>query len=153
MQCEPKPAKLIVKDGWIICPVCNQNRKTIRITAVDGGTLGLIPPSEKNEKANCRPNRLGPGHPGNSHAHAPPHVRIAPLPENRCSPGLSDLHLTCTPPQKRQISTLSVNLPTLFKKAEIPQPLRCQRLQDFSLVTRRGFEPRTHCLKGSCSAD
>ena len=21
------------------------------------------------------------------------------------------------------------------------------------LVTRRGFEPRTHCLKGSCSAD
>lgn len=33
MQCEPKPAKLIVKDGWIICPVCNQNRKTIRITA------------------------------------------------------------------------------------------------------------------------
>ena len=23
----------------------------------------------------------------------------------------------------------------------------------FFLVTRRGFEPRTHCLKGSCSAD
>ena len=23
----------------------------------------------------------------------------------------------------------------------------------FCLVTRRGFEPRTHCLKGSCSAD
>jgi len=22
----------------------------------------------------------------------------------------------------------------------------------FFLVTRRGFEPRTHCLKGSCSA-
>ncbi len=21
------------------------------------------------------------------------------------------------------------------------------------VVTRRGFEPRTHCLKGSCSAD
>ena len=23
----------------------------------------------------------------------------------------------------------------------------------FFLVTRRGFEPRTHCLKGSCSAN
>lgn len=23
--------KLVVKDGWIMCPVCNQNRKTIRI--------------------------------------------------------------------------------------------------------------------------
>jgi len=22
----------------------------------------------------------------------------------------------------------------------------------FFVVTRRGFEPRTHCLKGSCSA-
>lgn len=32
MQAGVKSAKLIVKDGWIICPVCNQNRRTIRIT-------------------------------------------------------------------------------------------------------------------------
>lgn len=33
MKSMAEPAKLIVKDGWIICPICNQNRKTIRITA------------------------------------------------------------------------------------------------------------------------
>ena len=33
------------------------------------------------------------------------------------------------------------------------QPLKINSYRDLSLVTRRGFEPRTHCLKGSCSAD
>ncbi len=33
MQTHRESAKLVVKDGWIICPVCNQNRRTIRITA------------------------------------------------------------------------------------------------------------------------
>ena len=34
-------------------------------------------------------------------------------------------------------------------KKNKPQNLCGSRV---SLVTRRGFEPRTHCLKGSCSA-
>lgn len=25
-------ATIVTKEGWIICPICNQNRKTIRIT-------------------------------------------------------------------------------------------------------------------------
>lgn len=33
MSSSRESAKLVVKDGWIICPVCNQNRRTIRITA------------------------------------------------------------------------------------------------------------------------
>ncbi len=33
MQSRSEAGKLIVKNGWIICPVCNQNRKIIRITA------------------------------------------------------------------------------------------------------------------------
>ena len=33
MRAGEKSATLVSKDGWIICPVCNQNRKTIRITA------------------------------------------------------------------------------------------------------------------------
>ncbi len=31
-------------------------------------------------------------------------------------------------------------------------PLYCNGYKAFQMVTRRGFEPRTHCLKGSCSA-
>ncbi len=39
-----------------------------------------------------------------------------------------------------------------WKKKAIENP-QAVVAQGFSLVTRRGFEPRTHCLKGSCSAD
>ena len=38
---------------------------------------------------------------------------------------------------------------TELEITKIPGALQ---LQGFQLVTRRGFEPRTHCLKGSCSA-
>ena len=33
------------------------------------------------------------------------------------------------------------------------QLLKLGSFRSIKLVTRRGFEPRTHCLKGSCSAD
>lgn len=33
MQSRKECGTLVVKDGWIICPICKQNRKTIRITA------------------------------------------------------------------------------------------------------------------------
>ncbi len=37
-----------------------------------------------------------------------------------------------------------------MNKEKIPRTVAAQGIY---LVTRRGFEPRTHCLKGSCSAD
>ena len=33
-----------------------------------------------------------------------------------------------------------------------PKKKDTTKVVSFFLVTRRGFEPRTHCLKGSCSA-
>ncbi len=32
MQVNTKSAKLIVKDGWISCPVCGRNHRLLRIT-------------------------------------------------------------------------------------------------------------------------
>ena len=32
MQRTAQPAKLIVKDGWIICPNCRRNHRLLRIT-------------------------------------------------------------------------------------------------------------------------
>ncbi len=26
MQLQPKPARLVVKDGWVICPVCGKGK-------------------------------------------------------------------------------------------------------------------------------
>lgn len=43
-----------------------------------------------------------------------------------------------------------VRIPSKACKKEKP-PQKWQLF--FFLVTRRGFEPRTHCLKGSCSAN
>ncbi len=31
MQSTLKPAKLVVKDGWVTCPVCKRNHRLIRI--------------------------------------------------------------------------------------------------------------------------
>src|SRR5699024_3097312 len=40
------------------------------------------------------------------------------------------------------------------RKRLMPLAFRQWHLYRFDfMVTRRGFEPRTHCLKGSCSAD
>ncbi len=50
-------------------------------------------------------------------------------------------------PKSRQITG---NPEGSKKQQKNPQAVAAQGL---SLVTRRGFEPRTHCLKGSCSAD
>ncbi|MDE7260976.1 MAG: cysteine-rich KTR domain-containing protein [Oscillospiraceae bacterium] len=31
MQAEPKCGKLVVKDGWLTCPVCQRNHSLLRI--------------------------------------------------------------------------------------------------------------------------
>ncbi len=31
MQSQPKPARLVVKDGWVTCPVCRQNHRLLRV--------------------------------------------------------------------------------------------------------------------------
>ena len=31
MQSQPKPARLVVKDGWVICPVCRRNHRLLRV--------------------------------------------------------------------------------------------------------------------------
>lgn len=43
-----------------------------------------------------------------------------------------------------------VRIPSDHRNEKRPPP---KAMTSFCLVTRRGFEPRTHCLKGSCSAN
>ena len=31
MQVTTKPAKLVVKDGWVTCPVCKRNHRLLRV--------------------------------------------------------------------------------------------------------------------------
>lgn len=33
MQTTPKHAKLVVKNGWVTCPICKRNRRLLRIYA------------------------------------------------------------------------------------------------------------------------
>ena len=66
----------------------------------------------------------------------------------------SDLHFDLSTTKKlheiNMIQHVALNHQSTDKSL---QPLEINSYRDLSLVTRRGFEPRTHCLKGSCSAD